>query len=271
MLDRFPVSLAVREELLAQMLGWNAGQVQDCVSDLTASAEATAVVLLADPAYRAALDRLPFRAGDRIAAVGDSLTADRLGWFDLIMTSLRLAGGQDVVTHNLGVSGSTTADALERFDILEAFRPTHVLMMLGTNDARRHGRRRDHRMVSREETRRNLTALVDLVVNELSAEIVLLSPPPADQTRISTFFVDSTVRWTAAEIDAVAAVVREVAPDCIDLHAALPADRLGELMESDGVHLNVTGQQVVARAVVQNLAGSVPAAGRPAVGATVTR
>lgn len=270
MLDRFPVSSTLREELLAQMIGWNAGQVRGCVGDLTATAEASAGVLLADPAYRAALDRLPFRAGDRIAAVGDSLTADRLGWFDLIVASVRLAGGQDIVTHNLGVSGSTSADALERFDILEAFQPTHVLMMLGTNDARRHGRRRDHRMVSPDETRRNLSALVDLVVNELSAEIVLLTPPPADQTRISTFFVDSTVRWSAAEIDALAAVVREVAPDCIDLHTALAVEHLGELMESDGVHLNVAGQQVVARAVVQNLAGGLPAAGRPSSGSSTS-
>ena len=41
-----------------------------------------------------------------------------------------------MATHNLGLSGNTTADALERFDLLEAFRPTHVLVMLGTNDAR---------------------------------------------------------------------------------------------------------------------------------------
>lgn len=269
-LDHFPVSPAVREEMLAEMLGWNADQIRNCVSELTATAEATAGVLLADPDYRVAVRSLPFRAGDRIAAVGDSLTADRLGWFDLIVASMRLAGDDDVVTHNLGVSGSTSADALERFDILEAFRPTHVLMMLGTNDARRHGRRRDHRMVSPEETRRNLSALVDLVVNDLSAQLVVLTPPPADQTRISAFFPDSTVRWSAAEIDAVAAVVRQVARGCIDLHDALPAERLGDLMEPDGVHLNVAGQQVVARAVVQALAGGSPA-GRPAAAVAVTR
>jgi acyl-CoA thioesterase-1 len=191
-LDRFPVSAAVCGEMLAEMLGWSADQVRSCVSALTTGVADTADAMLEDPTFRTALANLPFRTGDRIAAVGDSLTADRLGWFDLIVASMRGHGDLDVVTQNLGVSGSTTADALERFDILEAFRPTHVLMMLGTNDARRHGRLRSHRMVSPQETQRNLSALIDLVVNELSAQIIVITPPPADQTRISAFFTDST-------------------------------------------------------------------------------
>lgn len=267
-LDRFPVSAPLREDLLAQMLNWSVEQVRSCVNATAAMASDIAAAMLTEPLYAAAVAGLPFRAGDRIAAVGDSLTADRLGWFDLIVASMRLAGHQDVDTHNLGLSGSTTADALERFDILEAFRPTHVLLMLGTNDARRHGRRRDHAMVSPGETQRNLAALIDLVANELSAEIVILTPPPGDQTRISAFFTDGTVRWTAAELDAVAAVVREIAPDCIDLHTALAAEDLGGLMELDGVHLNPAGQQVVARAVVRKLATEVPSDTRSVAGVT---
>jgi acyl-CoA thioesterase-1 len=164
-LDRFPVSAEMRDQLLAQMLSWSTEQVRSCVNAMAATASDIAGAMLTDPLYGAAAAGLPFRAGDRLAAVGDSLTADRLGWFDLIVASMRLAGHHDVETHNLGLSGSTTADALERFDILEAFRPTHVLLMLGTNDARRHGRRRDHAMVSPGETQRNLSALIDLVVN----------------------------------------------------------------------------------------------------------
>ena len=260
MLDRFPVPPALREELLARMLAWTPAQVRDCVSALATAANDIAGDLMTDPVFRAAVDGLPFRAGDRIAAVGDSLTADRLGWFDLMVASMHLAGDNGVITHNLGLSGSTSADALERFDILEAFRPTHVLVMLGTNDARRHGRRHHHRMVSPAETERNLSALIDLVMDELSAQVVILTPPPADQTRISAFFDDSTVGWSASEIDAVATVVRTVAPDCIDVHRVLDTGHLAELMESDGVHLNATGQRVLTRAVVQALAIDPPSA-----------
>ena len=208
--------------------------------------------MLIDPDYRAAIEALPFAPGDRVAAVGDSLTADRLGWFDLIARSMAAAGHPAVVTGNLAVSGSTTADALERFDILEAFQPTHVMVLLGTNDARRHGRIRPQRMVSLAETERNLAALIELVA-ELSAEVLVVTPPPGDQSRISLFFDDNPVQWSAADLDAIADVVRRSTPQSIDVRAALRADQLPSLMESDGVHLNPAGQQVLARHVVQAL------------------
>lgn len=264
MLDRFPVPPSLRTELLAQMLSWDCANVTKCERAMAAAATDLARAMLTDPEYRDAVHALPFREGDRVAAIGDSLTADRLGWFELLIASVRLADGNDVVAHNnLGVSGSTTADALERFDILEAFRPTHVLVMLGTNDARRHGRWRDHRMVTATQTRRTLSALLDLLVEDLQADVFVITPPPADQSRIASFFHDSPVRWSAAELDAVAQIVRDVEPHCIDVHATLQAYDLGDVMEADGVHLNVPGQQLLARAVVQAMATGDSSRTRP--------
>ena len=265
-LDRFPVSADVLDELLAQMVAWTADDVRDCLRSFDSRAEEIAGELLTESGYRAAVRALPFSAGDRIAAVGDSLTADRLGWFDLFAASMRRTGRGDVVLENLAVSGSTTADALERYDLLEAFEPTHVLVMLGTNDARRHGRRYDARMISPAETRRNLTALLDLVVHDLRADVVLMTPPPADQQRISAFFDGGAVRWSAPELDGVAAIVRDLAPHCIDVHAALQAHPLDALMEDDGVHLNARGQQVLARQVVGDLVSPRPWRTRPPAG-----
>lgn len=156
------------------------------------------------------------------------------------------------------VKGSTpTQSGLLLLPLLEAFQPTHVLVMLGTNDVRRHGRRHSHRMLSTAESRRNLLALTDVIVNDLQAEVVVLTPPTADQVRIDIFFQDSAVRWAAAELDEVAQAVRNVATHCIDVHAALNGQHLGDLMEFDGVHLNLAGQQVLAR-VVQAVASGVP-------------
>ena len=177
MLDRFPVGDELHERILAEIVLDTTTEVRQRIWELRTDRNAAAAVLLADPAYRDSLRRLPFRGGDRVAALGDSLTADRLGWFELLAETMRLAARPGVATHNLGLSGDTTADAVERFDLLEAFRPTHVLVMLGTNDARRHGRGSDHRMVSPAENRRNLSVLRDLVEHGLGARAVCLGRP----------------------------------------------------------------------------------------------
>jgi lysophospholipase L1-like esterase len=186
--------------------------------------------MVAGEAFRAALRALPFRPGDRIAAVGDSITADRVGWFELLSASAVLTGAPAGELVNLGVSGNTTADVLERFDLLESARPSHVVLMLGTNDARSHGRAVNHRMATVSETERNLRALIDLVVSGLGATVTVITPPAVDQQRVDTYFADAPVRWYAAE---VAEAVRKVAPDALDLHSAIQAGPAG-MLEADG-------------------------------------
>src|SRR5690349_13960906 len=81
LLDRFPVSDELHTELLAQMLATSAASIDAVLRQLEEEARTTAESLLADPEYREAVATLPFRAQDRVVAVGDSVTADRLGWF----------------------------------------------------------------------------------------------------------------------------------------------------------------------------------------------
>ncbi len=218
-MDRFPVSTGLHERILSEVLGESVESTRLRLRSLLSRAEHAAAELMSDTDYRESLQELPFCAGDRIAALGDSMTADRLGWFELVCDTLGSANDTGIATHNLGLSGDTTADALERFDLLEAFRPTHVLVMLGTNDARRHGRATDHRMVTLPETRRNLEVLLDLITRTLGAQAIFITPPPADQARITTFFADAPLRWDAAELDDAAELVRTLTSDHIDIHA----------------------------------------------------
>ncbi|MCO8273629.1 GDSL-type esterase/lipase family protein [Actinoplanes sp. TRM 88003] len=249
MLQRFPVGDELHTELLAQMLASSAETIRALESSLAEEAGAVAARLLTDPEHRAAVARLPFRPDDRIVAVGDSITADRLGWFDLLAHSV----GSGPVLVNLGVSGNTTADVLERFDVVEAARPTRVLLMLGTNDVRVHGRTGGHRMTTAPETERNLRALVDLVTRDLGATVTVITPPAVDQRRIDEFFRDGPVRWRADEVAEVAEVVRKVAPDAVDLHTATADQRPDHLLEPDGVHPSRTGQRFILSRIVAEL------------------
>jgi len=219
---------------------------------MAAAVRSDALTLMADTAYRAAVETLPLADGDRLVAIGDSVTADRLGWFELLKASLEISGREGVDIVNLGLSGDTTADVLERLDVVEAARPTWVLVMLGTNDTRYHGPNQAYRMVALEETERNLRALMEFVTDDLSAEITFITPPPGDQERIGVYFRDARVAWRAAELDAAAELIRKLDPACVDVNESMRATS-GKFLEQDGVHPTAAGQRHIARFVVGQL------------------
>jgi acyl-CoA thioesterase I len=256
MLQRFPIDEDLHHELLAQMLACSPEATRSIIEGLAAEARVIAAQMLEDQRFRDAVRALPFRPEDRIVGVGDSITADRLGWFELLSTSAVLAGAPIGEMVNFGLSGNTTADVLERFDLLESVRPSHVVLMLGTNDARSHGRAVECRMVTTSETERNLRALIDLIANNLGATIAVLTPPVVDQRRIDTFFADTPVRWHAAEVAEVAEVVRKVAPSGLDLHSLTQAHGTDDILEADGVHPTPTGQRMILAHIVDHLGGS---------------
>jgi len=255
MLQRFPVSDDLHDELLAQMAGRPPETTRAIAGAMAEETRVNAGEMLRDPRYREALRALPFRAEDRVVAVGDSITSDRLGWFALLSASAALAGLPPATMINLGVSGNTTADVIERFDVLESARPSHVLLMLGTNDARSHGRPVGHTMATTAETERNLRALLDLVTNGLGATATVIGPPAVDQPRIDAFFADAVLRWDAGSVAEIARIVRKVAPTGVDLHGVTRSFAAEGLLEADGVHPTAAGQQRILTHIVDHLAG----------------
>jgi acyl-CoA thioesterase I len=253
LLERFPVPENLQIEMLAAMTRSSANYVRATVAAMAANVQRDALKLITDSAFRTAIDAIPLASGDRLVAIGDSFTADRLGWFELLKASIELAGPAAVEVFNLGLSGDTTADVLERLDVVETVRPTWVLVMLGTNDTRYHGPKHAHRMVALAETERNIRALMEFVTGDLAADITLMSPPPGDQERISSFFRDAPVAWRAAELDAVAALIRRLDPACIDVNDSMRGKALADLLGPDGVHPTVAGQRHIARVAATRL------------------
>ncbi|AGL19095.1 GDSL-type esterase/lipase family protein [Actinoplanes sp. N902-109] len=253
MLDRHPVAGTVHQSLLAGMLGIGWEQVEAELDAMRAETARAAAGLLGDATLRAAIERLPGTADDRVVAVGDSITADRLGWFEMLTVAVQLTGGGGGSLRNLGLSGNTTADVLERFDLIEAARPTRVLLMLGTNDARRHGRSSGHRMATAPETERNLRVLTELITHDLGARVTLITPPVIDGGAVEAFFEGLPLSWDTPAVADVAGIVRKIDADCVDLYAAMEGSGLPGLLEADGVHPTVAGQQFVLSTILRHL------------------
>jgi acyl-CoA thioesterase I len=174
---------------------------------------------------------LPFASGARLLAIGDSHTDDLGSWAQM------LALLHDGPVINAGVSGDTTVHARARVDRLP--RADHAIVLLGTNDARRH---EDAPMlVSHAETRRALRAL-DRALRRFCGGVTWITPPPVDEQRLAAdpWLAAGGVGWRLADVAAKAGIVRDLAP-AVDLWPAFgPGD-----LAADGLHPSPAGQRFI--------------------------
>lgn len=203
--------------------------------------------ILADP---------PFAAGQTVVAIGESTTADRESWFELIgalFATERPDLGLRFV--NLSVSGSTTTQLLGGLGMLRRVDPSIVFCMIGANDARRTGGSHAARLVSAEETRRNLALIRDAVAG---VPRVWLAPVPVDEDAVARYpyFGGAGIHWTEHDRSDTARAITDVAASdpVID-----PADAEHPIaLLDDGVHPSADGQFEIAVHVLRMLgAGGV--------------
>jgi lysophospholipase L1-like esterase len=102
-------------------------------------------------------------------------------------------------------------------------------------------------VVSPEEYRRNLEILTDRL-QAAGKRIVLVTLPPADNTRFAAFFPESGNRYDEAILAAANRMIRELSARrklaLADLAAGLEALG-GAALEPDGLHLSFAGQLVL--------------------------
>lgn len=260
MLDRAQLSPDVAERLGAAVAGVDRARYRHARGRLARAARDAAVGLLGDESFANAVRALPWHDGDRIIALGDSITDDSCSWAEQLRAVLAITHpGVTVLNH--GITGATTQDHLARIDLVCRDQPTWVLQLLGTNDARRQGSRHGVRMAETSETATNLAKLGALITGEAGARLVRMTPPPVFDELLSCWgpFLDEQISWRAADITEVAAVVRAQDPAAIDLHAVFTSCDTS-VMLPDGVHPNLAGQTLILQTLVAGL--SLPSGGR---------
>ncbi|MBW1637537.1 hypothetical protein G3H63_00360 [Microbacterium resistens] len=201
-------------------------------------------------------DALPFADRDRVLVLGDSLSAAAGGWVDILTAALRAAGRRITVV-NRAVSGRTTVETIGSLPAIAAQDPDWVLLMLGTNDVRRHGTTADVRLSGPGEplaVRRRLLRALDA---ETRAQVVAITPAPIDASAVARNRL-SGVWWTEADLDELVAAVTEASPDAVDLHGVLRARLAAHpdpgFWQQDGVHPTRAGQRLIAEIVLEGVA-----------------
>jgi acyl-CoA thioesterase-1 len=239
----------LEESRIAALFGLSTEAYLDLCRGFEDQVRDVAQALLARPGFAEAVDRLPFTSGLHIVALGESTTADRLSWFEMLRQLLALRRPEDrIKLTNLAVSGCTTTQALGQLPGLAFHRPDRVLCMLGVNDAQRQASG-GPTLVSLTETERNLLALRDLA----GARWTWLAPCTVDEERVDKYphFQRAGISWANKDINPIADFLRAqpeltVEPRLDTSHADLRVD--------DGVHLSIEGQQEVVVALVEAMA-----------------
>jgi acyl-CoA thioesterase-1 len=249
-----PYLPGLEPDRIAALLGISPEAYRDAVAEFEARARSAAEALLARPVLAEAVGRLPFRAGERVIALGESSTADRVSWFEILRHLVAIARpDQEIDFVNLAVSGRTTAEAKSQAAQLGRQNPSWILCALGGNDALRFTGLAGARQVSRTETEGNMAEL--RTGSGPLATWIWLTPNAIDADRVAAYppFRQAGISWNQSDLDQTAAYLASRPEPVIDTREAT-APREGVHLE-DGVHLTVEGQQTVAEAVVLALSG----------------
>ena len=246
----------VTDRLAAQLFGLEPAQYDHIRADIEADAEGAAATLLAEPETAAALGRLKLPAGCTVVGLGDSLTDDASGWFEILKRAVTAhRPGDNISFVNAGVSGETTAQMLARMPAIAAVDPAWIICLAGTNNARRFGKMPAPQF-SLSETMASLRALRDYAARETEARWLWLTPCGVDEALIDAnwFWRQLQVRVANADVMAIADGMGAFAEPVIDLRRQFGSPVDPALLLDDGLHPNIKGQTAIARAVIGMLA-----------------
>ena len=241
----------------AALFGLDEAAYQDTKNRFDAKARGAAGELLEADDFAARVDRLPFRPGDAVLGIGDSITDDLQSWLEILRHLLGLRRPQDGIrVVNQGVSAQTTAMALRRFvPTVVAQEPDWVICFLGGNDVTRVGPGPTKAQVSLQETIANLQEMRRIASVLTDVRWVWITPPTFEEERAAAYppFRMGQSRWRNADVLSIAEFIREQEDPVVDLQVVfgLPADP--ELQGPDGVHPSLAGQRAIARAFVERL------------------
>ncbi len=220
------------------------------------SAAAAAAVLLSAPVAADAPAGL--QKGDRVVFLGDSITAGGVGktGYVTMMKATLAEKHKDLGVELIGagISGNKVPDLQRRLekDVLSK-KPTVVVVYIGINDVW-HGENDPSRGTSKEKFDEGLRDVVGRV-KASGARVVLCTPTVIGEKKAGGNKLD-------AQLDEYAGISRKVAADTgsklCDLRKAFvdhlaknnPDDKASGVLTSDRVHLNESGNKLVAETML---------------------
>lgn len=155
------------------------------------------------------------------------------------------------LVYNLGVSGNTTEDLLERFEFetkqrMKEGEETVFIFAIGTNDSQFLFRKNGTK-VSIEKFRKNIQKIIELA-KKFSSKIIFLGLFPVDESRSVPLPWDSNKAYKNELIRRYNEVIKEVCDEnnvpFIDTFEKISKLEYSSLLE-DGLHPNSKGHEMI--------------------------
>ena len=251
--QRFPLTEQTKLIILAEMMSYSVAKASAIVDSLASEAKEGVAHLLSEAKVTEALPRLPFERDALVIAVGDSITADRLGWAEMMSLLAAEIPEPRFTVVNMGVGGQTSSDVISQMDIYADWQPDWVILMIGTNDFRFHTEQPGATMLSMSETTRNLLLIRRLIKEDLGARLVVVTPPPVAKPGVAVGSGARAVGWREGEDESLAEFIRSEFASHIDVHSVLSDGAADGHFEEDGIHPNALGQKLILRTILLNL------------------
>ena len=198
---------------------------------------------------------MKLKTGEQIVAIGDSITAQ--GGYLRDMDSVFAKQYPDLklpAIINAGIGGQKAEDLIARFDkdVIQR-RPALVTIDIGINDVW-HRVKEPHSDAVLKNYRANVTRMVE-AAQAAGIRVLLCTPTLIEESATSEgnkrllMYCDA-VRQIAAEKHCLLADLHTLFLQALDKK---PADAQGNVITSDGVHMNATGDWIMANGILTAL------------------
>lgn len=244
----------------AKMMGITEAQFLAYAAQAAAEVDGAAKTLLAHSEFARAIDQIAVPVGGTMMTIGDSVTTYRHSYARLLESMVALRRPDDNIRFlNVAQSGYTSTHGLENvYTQFLPLRPDWVSIKFGVNDCKIFGELRARTLVSIEEYRANMVAIVQAFLKHSSARPVLFTPVPVveDVVNSNPDFQLMRMTWNNDDIRARAGAVREIAQKqglpLIDL-VGLFGDSPDPTLYLDGLHPGPAGHQLILETVLRTL------------------
>src|SRR3989338_1720331 len=206
----------------------------------------------------------------RILAFGDSITLgmwdyEAGGWVNRIgralgVTSRKNPEDDSTTIYNLGVSGNSSREILERFENEVKYRLREeqeivIIIATGINDSWYINKEKTTN-VSENDFRNNLQKLIDLA-KKSSTKIFFVGINPVDESRVNPVPWRPELSYKNELVDKYDAIIKESCEknhvDFIDIRSAFKEQDYPALLE-DGAHPNSTRHKLIFETIHNSLA-----------------
>jgi acyl-CoA thioesterase I len=258
------IGLEVGVDAGAAILGMSQDEFEAYVAEVDAEVRNTAKRLLEQPDLARALEHPDLVDTGTLMTVGDSITTYRRGYAPILKAMLELHQPERRLRFvNVGQSGYTSTHGKElTFTQLLSQKPDLVTIKFGVNDSKHFGSPSQPSLVSQDEYRENVDAMVRGFQRHTKAQIVLLSPTPVIESLVNSSldYQSMHMTWDNADIRGFGAVLQDIAQKrgltFVDFYSIFGDTPNPTLYLEDGLHPNPAGHELMLSRLLLTLQGT---------------